>query len=113
MRTLVLVTLLAACTAEGPKQKEEVTVEDVLYSPSQSGTGLTMNGDVHVFNTETVYAIVFKCKHGRFVVRGEDGIAKKLWQSVRKGERMNATFAERFKDGQVVGYTFYDAEEAK
>lgn len=113
---LLAVGLAAACTHEGPRQTEQARVDDLIFSPAQHGTGVgtgfTPKGRVVTTVTSVdipaAYAVVFECRHGRFVVQGQDDRHEALWGRLRKGQEVLVEFAERLdRDNRVVGYKFY------
>lgn len=119
---------LAACGDFGEKiysanMDEPATVEDVIFSPSQhgsgTGVGFSMGGDVsitsHSVDIAAKYAVVFRCRHGKFIIQGEGERYKQLWQRMVKGNEVTVTFREvhrQYKDGrkEFIKYNFVDAK---
>lgn len=68
---------------------EDGEVVQTIYLPGQSGsvTGFTTGGHV-VFgdsSTEDTWAVVFRCQHGQFAIKGDDDRAHDLWKKLRVG----------------------------
>jgi hypothetical protein len=76
---LVIALVAAGCSIEQKPRAlhtEGAVVEQVVFSPGHdcSGLGFSSSGET-VFNdcsTEDVYAVVFRCQHGKFVVKHGD-----------------------------------------
>lgn len=99
---------------------EQVVVADVVYTPSRhgsgAGTGFDTNGDIQ-FTSTTIslpekYAVVFKCKHGKFIVTG-----KELWSRLVEGDSVTVLYREEYKvtkdheSKELVGYDFLNVEK--
>lgn len=96
-------------------------VEDVIFAPSQhgSGVGIAIDGKGRAGPTFTSisvpekYAIVFRCEHGRFVVQGESERCQHLWQHLKGGETVQVTYREIYLVGantrELIGFDFIDA----
>lgn len=101
---------------------EPAMVRDLIYQPARhgsgSGVGMSMRGSV-VITSDTVhlpsnYAIVFECKHGKFIIEGTQQKYKALWQKLRVGQAVNVTYREVWRikaDGtrDFVKFEFMDA----
>lgn len=112
---LLLVITVSACTRTeyGPRLSESVTVEDVVYTPDTHGSGIapgfTSDGKMSVsfvsIDTDPIYAVVFQCQHGKFIIKD-----KATWEKATKGATGNVTYREVIaikKDGRhLVGYDF-------
>src|SRR5260370_1280703 len=75
---------------------ETASVEDLIFIPDTHGhgTGFSSKGSV-VFtsvDTDPIWAVVFKCQHGRFAVRGSEQKHHDLWQSVNKGQSVRIAY---------------------
>lgn len=90
---------------------EPGTVEDSVYTPAThgSGTGMTMKGTL-VFtsvDTQPVYATVFGCQHGKFIIYG-----RQLWERVKRGQSGTIYYREVYRcnhdggDCHLVDYDF-------
>ena len=99
---------------------EKAKVLQTCYTPGShaSGIGLTTGGDVAFVSTsvEPTWAIVFECRHGRFIVedQGKGSRAHKLWDRLKEGQEVTIEYHEKYTEdstGQrtVVGYKFVDA----
>jgi hypothetical protein len=90
-----LCLLVIGCTSQdyGPELTEPAEVVEVVYTPGQHGGGLgrSIKGDVSVVDVQTkeVYAVVFACPHGKFIVKD-----KRLWERSRVGQRGTVVYRE-------------------
>lgn len=102
-KAVMLLTLaLTGCakTEYGEQLQEPAEVSDVVFTPSQhgSGTGLGFgaNGNVSVVVTDVdmppVYAVVFQCQHGKFIVKD-----KFQWEMRKPGETVTVIYREVYK----------------
>lgn len=101
--TMLLIAMLAVACEEKPRTllHEEAVVEQSTFVPGQpcggSGIGLDTDGSlsVHSFDcsTEDVYAVVFRCQHGKFVVRHGDR-ARETWEHVHAGDHVTNAYYE-------------------
>lgn len=101
MRALVLfAVLLAGC--------KTVTELD------QHGTGIGVGGEglsVVSMDTPAVFAVVFECQHGKFIVQGSDERHRALWRKLKRGQAVLVNSLElRREDGTIAGYKFRGAE---
>lgn len=128
MKKLIVVAalLLTACGWKTEKSEilsEPAVVRDVIYAPSQhgsgTGVGMTMKGSL-VVTSESIsipakYAIVFECKHGKFIVEGSKEKHKALWKRLKVGQEVTVTYHEVWRiyedDGrrELVKMDFVDA----
>lgn len=119
---------------------EDAIVSDVVYSPSNHGSGVGPTFNIGAEDTPGVglavtsvsipekYAVVFKCKHGKFIVEGTDNEHKKLWERLEQGQEVDVTYREFYrctyddidKDGkkelinkELIDYDFLDAQPKK
>jgi hypothetical protein len=100
--------MLAGCDFghyEYSAQLEELaTVEDVIFAPSQHGSGvspgMTSSGKLTMSITTVdipeKYAIVFQCPHGKFVIEGSGERYKTLWSRLSKGQRVVVLYREEY-----------------
>ena len=126
---------------ESPILYEDATVADVVYSPPRHGEDSGVNPTVHMdgegnlkvglspFHVKVdlppVYAIVFRCAHGKFISQGADQRHKSLWEKLKEGEEVTVSYKELYKstyrdiddDGKkdlverkLSGYDFLDAQ---
>ena len=123
---LIITVLLCGCIPKeemsGP-MTEEATIVAMSYAPSQhgsaSGMAITTNGKGGMgfgptfgsVDIQEAYAVVFKCKHGTFVVN--DKKAKQLFSTYLQGQKVILTYrevsmVERDRHGQIVTKTFKD-----
>ena len=104
---LVGALLCVSCLSEISEYSEEHTedgsVYDVVYMPSghssEVAPGFTMNGDLTFtsvdINLPERYAVIFKCKHGKFVIDGNHG--KELFQRLEKGDKVTINYLEKHR----------------
>jgi len=90
--------------------KEDVVVADVVYTPSRHGSGIGVGpttgsqGGMAIVVTSIdipeVKAIVFQCKHGKFIIK--DSV---LWERLKEGQEAVALYQEIYevkgKEGEV------------
>ena len=122
---------------ESPILYEDATVADVVYSPPRhgedSGTNMTVDFDGNIgispyhvtVDLPPVYAIVFRCAHGKFISQGTGQRHKSLWERLKEGEEVTVSYKELYKstyrdiddDGKkdlverkLSGYDFLDAQ---
>ena len=90
--------------------KEDVVVADVVYTPSRHGSGMGVGpvmgsqGGMTVVVTSIdipeVKAVVFQCKHGKFIIRDSE-----LWERLKEGQEAVALYQEVYdvkrKGGEV------------
>ena len=114
---------------------EDGKVVDLVYSPSNHGTGigptvdLTGDGGMGIAVTSVdipeKYAVVFRCQHGKFIIEGTDEKYKNLWSRLEENQEVDITYRERYKityddidnDGKkepiekrLIKYDFLDAQ---
>lgn len=118
---LFLTLLLCGCGETFTKDATEpATVVDVVYTPSNHGSGLgldmTGKGGISLVEVDVAekYAVVFECQHGKFIVQGEKGSnAYKQWTKLKTGQNVIVSYQEKYeKDDEkvkLVGYHFLDA----
>lgn len=127
----VIFLLLSACyeTEYSAVLNEPATVVDVIFSPSNHGDGVGIGFDMSGKGGMSVvpvdvdipakYAIVFQCKHGKFVIDRNQEQAKEMWGRLKRDQRVMITYREKYhstyKDGKMVSkelvkYDFIHAE---
>jgi len=112
---------------------EQAKVSETVYVPSTHGSGagptIDFNGNVGLavtsVSTNSKYAVVFECQHGKFISEGEDERHKDLWQRMRRDMPVDVTYQELYEatyqdtngDGErellerkLVGFDFLDAQ---
>ncbi len=116
---------------------EDAVVSETVYSPSKHGSGtgvgptFNMDGDIGISITSVSvdvpekYAVVFKCKHGKFIIEGKGKKYKELWGRFESGDSVSVSYKEVYKstykdtndDGKeelikksLVDYDFLDAQ---
>jgi hypothetical protein len=128
---------------------EDAVVEDVIFIPSRhgssSGVGYDLTGEGGLSITSgsvsipEKYAVVFKCKHGKFIVQAEGYDAgtsndsleisvRDLWKKISKGDTVDVLYRELYEctykdtnnDGKLelisshfIDYDFLDANKKK
>lgn len=105
---------------------EDAEVVDLVYTPSRHGSGsgagpsINMSGDVGIsfvsvsVDIPEVYAIIFKCDHGKFIVQSnkheESQKIKSLRENLKDGHHKESqkikSLWENLKDGQKVSITY-------
>lgn len=105
--TTILAVLVVACytTTRSPLLRESALVVETVYQPSQHGTGVG-------------YAVVFRCQHGKFVVEGEGGKYRALWEKLAEGDSVTVLYHEVYRehdDGrrELVDHDFIDAVKGR
>lgn len=93
----------------GPELTESGEVYDTCFVPKGHGSdlaiGFDMDGNYHVTPVDITiparYAIVFKCKHGKFVIDGER--AEGLYKQLSRGDSVTIRYCEKFevRDGHT------------
>ena len=85
---------------------------DVAVGFSTSGKGGMTVTPIDVDIPER-YAVVFKCRHGKFVIDGERGEA--CYKKLEKGDQVIVTYCEKFKvtknSTNCIGLHFIDAKQ--
>ena len=120
---------------------EDGKVADVVYTPSRHGSGVSpqindlLSDDGPTFGIQVtnidipeVYAVVFKCQHGKFIIEGTTKRYRDLWEKLSEDQEVDITFRELYKsvyedidkDGQrdlvsrtLIKYDFIDAQPKK
>ena len=117
-------------TEYGERQMEGAEVVDVVFAPSQHGSGTSVapiiggNGGVAFGSVDVSvpekYAVVFRCKHGKFIIEGGTGsTAQGLWGRFQKGDCVQVWYREVYKtipaEGKkwLVDYDFRDASASQ
>jgi len=124
---ICLIILLSGCTnpvTYGPELTETAEVVDTCYVPAGHGSdvnvGFTTNGDLAItpvnINIPARYAVVFKCKHGKFIIDNENydrDRAKKLYHKLCRGNKVLVKYCEKRQiikqEECVIGLHFIDA----
>jgi hypothetical protein len=121
--SLVALCALAGCVdvSFGPELTEPGRVEETHFVPGQSGTSTGISSSGHVvigdISTDPVWATVFECQHGKFVIQGSDERARQLWAKLKPGDAVEIRYVERFEstDGyktkKLTGIKFRGAEK--
>jgi len=120
-KALIGLSLLAAwlggCakTEYSAELTEPAEIMEVVYTPSQhgsgSGMGMTTNGTVVMtvnnVNIPEVFAVVFKCEHGKFIIKRRD-----IWDKAKIGMKVVVHYREVYrvtdKARTLVRYDFMD-----
>lgn len=99
---ICVLIMLAGCykIEKSPVLTEEAEITEVVYTPSQhgSGTGFGMTGKgtmvmtTNSVNIPEVFAVVFKCKHGKFIIKRKD-----VWQKAVVGMKVSVRYQEVYK----------------
>ena len=120
--SVVMLTCIVGCEERrySDTLTESATVVDVVYTPSSHGEGIspTVNfcdGSLGVAFTSidvpAVYAVVFECQHGKFIVQSKD-----LWERMTEGLVVTVSYREVYmvddKQGtrRLIDYDFLGAE---
>lgn len=81
----------------------------MCYIPSRHGSGsgigpsIGFDGNVGIaitsvsVNIPEKYAVVYKCKHGKFISEGTDQRHKDLWERFTEGDSVNVSYREVFQ----------------
>lgn len=109
---------------------ETAVVLDLVYTPSRHGSdiaptiGLTGEGDMSFgitpisIDIPEVYAIVFKCEHGKFIINCDTPERLKIWQKLEEKQKVVVMYREKYRtiyeDGRIISrslekYDFLDA----
>jgi len=81
---------------------EEVKVRDLIYTPATHGSGTDMTMDyttgqpgLAMVNVETkeVFAIVFECQHGSFIIEDNEN----LWKKLREDSIYTCVYQEKYR----------------
>ncbi|MDQ2932854.1 MAG: hypothetical protein M3Q80_00545 [bacterium] len=131
LTVLCLLGCKKTTTVYSEVKKENATVVDLVYMPSNHGSGVgptmstTMNGDPQVGIAVTTvsipekYAVVFECQHGKFVIQSDQKQTKALYQKLRRDQKVEVAYREIYEivkeKDQVVSKEFieYDFIDAK
>lgn len=104
MRYLLIALLLTGCSSTTIEyseiKQEKIKVVDIVYTPAThsngNSVGFTTSGDFTYSNvnvgTEPVYAIVFQCIHGKFIV-----FDSTIWANVNKDDTGVRHYNEQFE----------------
>ena len=147
LRTMVLgaSVLLASCSKREERTElsdilhEDAAVSETVYCPSRhgsdvaptmtsTGNGVSIGATVVTIDIPEKYAVVFKCKYGKFIIEGTDQRHRDLWQRFTQGQEVDVTYREVFKsiyddtkgtgkveliEKKLVKYDFLDAVSKK
>lgn len=119
----IIFVALSGCgqIVNSPPMEEKAKVVDVVYLPSQHGSGISpgfsTSGNVTISVTSVdipqKYAIVFECAHGKFIVEGESQKYKNLWNNLHTGDPVIVTYNEQYlvsrETRKFLKYHFIDA----
>lgn len=111
----VLIIVLGGCekTEYGPELTENAEITEVVYTPSQHGSGnslgVSANGTVVTsfasIDIPEVFAVVFKCEHGKFIVKRKD-----VWEKAKTGMAVTVHYREVYKvlgeERRLIKYDF-------
>lgn len=95
--------LTTACNSRSYSQDlyEDGEVIGSTFMPANHGsaTGVSSKGSLVVSSVEipAVYAVVFKCEHGQFVVQGEGERYKQLWEQLPQGTKVDIVYREIYE----------------
>lgn len=98
---LFLPLLLTGCPEQQSKDMAELgEVYDVAYMPAGHGSGTGYNfsdGSIsyHDVTIPARYAVIFKCKHGKFVIDGPRG--EDLYNKLEKGQAVTISYQEVYE----------------
>jgi len=116
---LALALVLSAC--EIPKTEysrvlsEPAEVTEVVYTPAQHGSAIgptfSSSGSIGLavtsVSTSEVHAVVFKCQHGKFIVK-----RKEVWEKTKPGMKGTVRYREVYrttsKTKDLIDYRFID-----
>jgi hypothetical protein len=112
-------------TINGPILTEKAEVIETCYIPKGHGSDVAVgynfgkNGGTTItpinIDIPERYAVVFKCKHGKFAIDGERGMA--LYNKLEKGDKVVITYCETFwatgTETNITGLHFIDARKEK
>lgn len=131
MRSLLLsfcgLVALAGCyrLEQSAPMVEAGKVEQVLYNQSTEGTAVSSHVDVNgnpgmsvtSYGSPAKYGVIFRCRHGRFVIQGSDERYKDLWGRFDVGQAVDIQYREVYqvdKEGRkkLYQYDFLDAVPA-
>lgn len=118
-------------TEYSPTLTEPAKVVDLVYQPSNHGSGLGIGfgsspqgGMVTTITPISVdvpeaYAVVFQCQHGKFVIQGEESKAKEMWNRLKENQDVTVEYREVYEScykrhllvsKKLVKYEFLDAK---
>jgi hypothetical protein len=114
--------VLTSCTKKeySAELHEDAIVVDTVYTPATHGfgvgVGVAPNGDTVVtpvsVDTSPVYAVVFQCQHGKFIIESSKE-AYRLFQTLKRDQHVDVTYREIYAikdDGRhLIGYDFIAA----
>ena len=117
-----LIVLLAGCykVERSEELTEQAEITEVVYTPSQhgigTGAGMSMKGNMVVTTSSVsipeVHAVVFKCPHGKFIVKRKD-----VWEKAKVSMKVVVHYKEVFHvtdtNRELVKYDFLYFTEAK
>lgn len=106
---------------------EQAMVVDLVYTPATHGSGISPTIDTNLdlgisftsVDVEERYAVVFECKHGKFIVQNNQTQAKKLWNRLKEGQIVTVSYKEEFEttyddekpiERRLIKYDFLDAK---
>lgn len=130
---LAIISIVAGCREkrESGVLHESATVRELIFTPEQHGSGIGVGYNTGkggggvvspiVIDVKATYGVLFQCRHGNFVVQGDDEFHENLWKRMRKGERVIVSYKETYWVSSDYGketrthddYHFIDAKEDK
>lgn len=107
--------LLGGCgeTEYSAELTEKAEIVEVVYTPAQHGSAIgptfSTSGNVGVAITSVdipeVYAVVFQCEHGKFIIKRKD-----VWERAKTGAKVTVRYREEYwvteKERRLVKYDF-------
>lgn len=123
MRKILIFLLFAIIGCDLPRTEyskdleEPAVVCETVYTPATHGEAfgptMSLSGKIGFANvdvdTAESFAVVFKCQHGKFIVKRKD-----IWEKVKSGDKVSVKYREVYrvvegKDPVLVDYDFIDA----
>ena len=118
--TALLFLFVVGCykTEYSPTLTEPATVSDSIYTPAQHGSAvgpvLNTSGNAGLAITSVdvpeAYAVVFKCQHGKFIVKRKD-----IWEKLQTGDKVVIQYREEYhvtdKERVLHKFDFIDANK--
>ena len=118
---LLLLCVIVSCdlpkTEYSKELSEPAIVCETVYTPATHGDAfgptISLSGKIGFasvdVDTEETFAVVFKCQHGKFIVKRRD-----IWKKVKDGDKVIVKYKEVYnivegKTPVLVDYDFIDA----
>ncbi len=122
-KVLVLLLLLVALGCDLPRTEyskdleEPATVCETVYTPATHGESfgptISLSGKIGFasvdVDTQESFAVVFKCQHGKFIVKRKD-----IWEKLKSGDNVTVKYREVYRvvEGSKPVLTDYDFIDA-